>query len=168
MGAVAGSQSLNSIVPSPNYEHDKTILVGNTNGWVYWSGDNGVSFEPLPPDAASPPLTGSITVAFDPKFNNNNTVYAASDTASQRIYRFTIDKDTQWEDIGSTLPSGGIVSQLMVSADGILYASNFKANGGMERCLNPTYALGPTFETVTRGLVDVCNVTSVFQAQLRQ
>ena len=40
-GVPAGSQSLNSIALSPSYEQDKTILVGNTNGWVYWSDDNG-------------------------------------------------------------------------------------------------------------------------------
>ena len=42
----------------------------------------------------------------------------------------------------------------MVSTDGTLYAANLKADGGIERCLNPTYPLGPTFEAVTRGLED--------------
>jgi hypothetical protein len=53
-GTVTGNQSLKSIVLSPNYEQDETILAGNSNGWVYWSDDKGVSFEPLPPDATSP------------------------------------------------------------------------------------------------------------------
>ncbi|MBA7657347.1 hypothetical protein ES703_65284 [subsurface metagenome] len=35
-----------------------------------------------------------------------------------------------------------------------MYAANFDADGGMERCLNPTYPLGPTFESVTKGLDD--------------
>ena len=82
-GAVAGSQSLNSIALSPNYDEDETILVGNKDGWVYWSEDNGASFEPLPPDATSKPLSGSITVAFDPEYSSNKTVYAASDTAGE-------------------------------------------------------------------------------------
>ena len=161
-GAVVGSQSLYSIALSPDYEQDETILVGNTNGWVYWSNDNGISFEPLPLDATSPPLTGSISVAFDPEFSSNNTVYAASNTADKGIYRFIIGSSTSWKSIDSTLPSGGMVSQLMVSADGTLYATNLKADGGMERCLNPTYRLGPTFETVASGLDDGATLSGLW------
>ncbi len=155
-----GSQALNSIVLSPNYEQDETILIGNTNGWVYYSSDNGTVFKPLPLDATSPPLTGSITVAFDSKFTSNNTVYAASNSATKGIYRFIINKSTKWESIDSTLPVSGTLSQLAVSTDGVLYATNSQSvdttnkKGGMERSLNPTYSLGPTFETVTRGLDD--------------
>jgi len=151
-GTVAGSQSLNSIALSPEYDEDETILVGNKDGWVFWSEDNGASFEPLPPYATTKPLSGSITVAFDPKYSTNNTVYAASDTAGEGIYRFIIGKSDAWESIDS--PADGMIGQMLVSAEGTLYAANFKADGGMERCLNPTYPLGPTFETVTEGLDD--------------
>ncbi len=151
-GAVAGSQSLKSIALSPDYDEDETILVGNKDGWVYWSEDNGASFEPLPLDATSKPLTGSVTVAFDPEYSSNNTVYAASDTAGEGIYRFIIGKSDAWESIDS--PDEGMIGQMIVSAEGTLYAANFKADGGMERCLNPTYSLGPTFEAVTKGLDD--------------
>ncbi len=150
--AATDNQTINSIALSPNYEQDETILTGDTNGWIYWSEDNGASFEPLPPGATSPPLTGSITVAFDPKFSSNNTVYAASDTADEGIYRFIIGSRTAWESIDSNLPTGGMLKQLIASADGTLYATNFNSNGGMERCLNPTYPLGPTFDTATNGL----------------
>ena len=165
--AEAGSQSLNSIALSPDYEQDGTILVGNTNGWVYWSNDNGVSFEPLPPDASSPPITGAITVAFDPEYSRNKTVYAASNTADKGIYRFIIGTSTSWKSIDSTLPSGGMVSQLVVSAGGTLYATNFKADGGMERCLNPTYSLGPKFETTTRGLDDGATLSGLWLYESR-
>jgi hypothetical protein len=151
-GAVAGNQSLSSIVLSPNYDENETILIGNKNGWVYWSEDNGASFKPLPPHATSKPLSGTITVAFDPKYSVNNTVYAASNTEGEGIYRFIIGKSDAWEAIDS--PTGGMIGQIIVSAKGTLYAANFKADGGMERCLNPTYPLGPTFETVTEGLDD--------------
>ena len=160
--AEAGSQSLNSIVLSPDYEEDGTILVGNTNGWVYWSNNNGISFEPLPPDASSAPLTGSITVAFDPEYSQNKTVYAASNTADKGIYRFIIGTSTSWKSIDGTLPSGGTVSQLVVADGGTLYATNSKADGGMERCLNPTYSLGPKFETVTRGLDDGATLSDLW------
>ncbi|MBI4284038.1 MAG: hypothetical protein HY663_06175 [Chloroflexi bacterium] len=159
-GAVAGNQTLKSIALSPNYERDRTILVGNTNGWVYWSEDNGTSFKPLPPRATSPPFSGEIVVAFDPGFSSNKVVYAASSAVDKGIYRFIISKSDAWESIDSTLPAGSLLSQLAVSANGTLYATNslpvdaVKKKGGMERSLNPTHSLGPTFETVIRGLAD--------------
>jgi photosystem II stability/assembly factor-like uncharacterized protein len=152
VGVIAGSQSLNSIAASPDYAKDKTLLVGNSDGWVFWSGDNGLSFESLPQNATTKPLSGNITVAFDPDYADNNTVYATSDSAGKGIYRFIIGRSDKWENIDS--PSGGTIGQLLTSAEGTLYATNLKADGGMERCLNPTYPLGPTFETVTRGLED--------------
>ena len=149
-GAAVGSQKLNSIALSPSYEKDETILVGNKDGWVYWSEDNGSSFRSLPPEAASSPLSGTVTVAFDPGYSANSTTYAASDTEGESIYRFIIGKSHKWEAIDS--PAEGRLGQLIVSGEGTLYANNFEADGGMERCLNPNYSLGPTFETVTKGL----------------
>ena len=166
---MAGSQSLNSIALSPNYDEDETILVGNGAGWVYWSDNNGTSFEPLPPGATSPPLTGSITVTFDPDYDRNKTVYAASATQNNGLYRFTIGKSTEWKSIDSTLPDGGMLGQLIVSSEGVLYAANSqqvdkaKNEGGIERCLNPTYSLGPTFETVTRGFDDGATIAGLWQ-----
>jgi photosystem II stability/assembly factor-like uncharacterized protein len=151
-GIVAGNQSLNSIAISPDYADDETLLVGNSDGWVFWSNDNGLSFAPLPPNATTKPLSGNIAVAFDPGYSENSTVYAASKSADKGIYRFVIGRSDKWENIDS--PGGGAIGQLMPSAEGTLYGINLKADGGMERCLNPTYPLGPTFETVTRGLDD--------------
>jgi len=158
--AVAGEQSINSLSLSPSYATDETILAGNKNGWVYWSRDNGISFEPLPQDATSAPLTGKITVAFDPNYSHNSTVYSASDTPDKGIYRFVTGTSTKWESIDGTLPSGGKIDQLAVSAQGALYATNFqetdivKGLGGMERCLNPAYQGEPIFETANCGLDD--------------
>ena len=160
-GAIAGSQSLNSIILSPGYEQDKNILVGNTNGWIYYSSDDGNRFEPLPPDATSPPLTGTITVAYDSNFSNNNIVYAASSTQDKGSYRFIIGESTLWESINDSLPSEGSISQIVTGVDGTLYASNLASGGGMERSLNPAYSLGPTFETVTRGLEDGAILTGL-------
>jgi len=157
ISVTVGEYSLNSIALSPNYEQDKTILIGNKNGWAYLSDDNGISFEPLPPDATSAPLTGKISVAFDLRFSSNSTVYAASNTPDSEIYRFTIGGSDNWQGIDATLPRGrpdpSQVVQLMVSVNGALYATNSQPadstdkEGGMERCLNPPYSLGPTFET---------------------
>jgi hypothetical protein len=149
LGTAVGDQKLNSIALSPNYSEDGTILVGNKDGWVYWSNDNGQSFDPLPLDAVSSPLSGTITVAFDPEYADNSTVYAASDSAGEGIYRFIIG-GSNWKKIGS--PAEGMMGQIVLSTEGVFYAANFAADGGMERCLNPTYPLGPSFESVTRGL----------------
>ena len=148
----AGSQALNSIALSLDFEKDKTILIGNRNGWVYLSSDRGAAFEPLPPSATAPPLTGAIAVAFDPGFASNRTVYAVSNTANKGVYRFIVNKSTAWESIDTTLPAGATISQVAVGPEGALYATNSQSNGGMERSLDPTYSLGPAFETVTRGL----------------
>jgi hypothetical protein len=155
LGAIVGDHSLNSIVLSPNYSQDETLLAGNKDGWVYWSEDNGRSFDPLPQDAVSSPLSGVITVAFDPEYADNSIVYAAShcqdwDNHSSAIYRFIIDKSNDWKAIDSL--DEGAINRLIVSAEGTLYAANFAADGGIERCLNPRYPLGPSFESVTRGL----------------
>jgi hypothetical protein len=152
--AIVGNQPLNSIVLSPDHDHDDIILVGSSSGWVYLSTDNGTWFEPVPAEATSPPLTGNVFVAFDTKFAENETIYATSDTPDQGIYRFIIGQSTNWELIDGTLPTGGMISGLETANSGPLYATNAKADGGIERCLNPTYNLGPTFETVTRGLDD--------------
>ncbi len=163
-GVAVGSQPLNSMSLSPYFQQDQTLLAGNTNGWVYYSGDNGTSFKPLPLDATSPPLTGSITVAFDSEFAANKTVYAASNSANKGVYRFVIGESNIWERIDTTLPVGGTLDQLVVSTDGTLYAVSSQSvdtsatQGGIERSLNPAYTSGPTFETVTRGLEDDVNL----------
>lgn len=151
-GAIVGDRPLNSIALSPSYSEDGTVLVGNKDGWVYWSEDNGQSFEPLPLDATSSPLSGMVTVVFDPDYSANSTVYASSDSAGAGIYRFVIGSSDDWKNIDS--PAEGMMGQIIVSAEGTLYAANLDADGGMERCLNPTYPLGPTFESVTEGLDD--------------
>jgi len=161
-GTTAGSQIISSIALSPDFDKDGTILLGNDNGWVYLSDNNGEKFEPLPPDAMSPPLSGSVSVVFDPDFSSNHIVYAASTTADNGAYRFKVGSSDEWESIDSTLPSGGILNQVIATASGVLYASNSKADGGMERCLDPTYTLGPTFQTVTRGLSDGAKLSGMW------
>ena len=161
-GTIAGSQTITSMALSPNFDHDGTILIGNSNGWIYLSSNNGEKFEPLPPDATSPPLSGSVSVAFAPDFSSKQIIYAASTTADKGIYRFKIGSSDEWESIDSTLPSGGKLNQVIATPTGVLYASNIKADGGMERCLNPTYSLGPTFETITRGLSDGVQLSNLW------
>ncbi|MFA5315960.1 MAG: hypothetical protein WC369_00890, partial [Dehalococcoidales bacterium] len=153
-GTVIGTNQVYSIALSPGYPDDKTIMIGNIAGWVYLSRDNGLSFQPLPADATSAPLTGSINVAFAPDFEQSNTVYAASSSLNGGIHRLVIGHDSKWQSIDSTLPASSILSEICISAEGTLYASNLKTGGGLERSLNPDYRLGPAFETITHGLED--------------
>jgi len=170
-GVVVGDQSLNSIALSPDYDEDETILAGNSDGWVFWSEDNGVSFEALGeplPELIVDSNANSITVAFDPGYSHNNTVYAASHCKddlnnSSAIYRFITDKSDKWEAIDSL--AEGVIDELIVSAGGTLYAANSQTDGGMERCLNPTYPLGPTFETVTKGLDEGAELVGLWLAE---
>ncbi len=165
-GSVAGNQMLESMALSPAYEQDKTILVGTSKGWVYRSTDNGTSFRLL---GNQLPLSNTglseVTVAFHPEYASNKTVYAATGVkatadSKERIFRFTIGRSETWESIDSNLPTDSTIDQLAISADGVLYAINSQPvdatadEGGMERTLNPTYSLGPTFETVIRNLDD--------------
>ncbi len=163
-GTPAGSQPLNSIALSPDYARDGTILVGNTGGQVFRSDDSGISFKSLPGDYASSPLTDSVSVAYDHDFDSNRTIYAASDTADGGVYRFIIGTSTDWESIDSTLPTGAILNGLSAIQEGTLNAVNYDGDGGMERSLNPKYALGPTFETVTRGLDDGATLHGLWQS----
>ena len=168
-GSPVGHQPLASIAISPNYDKDKTILVGNTDGWVYYSTDNGTIFKPLPPDTTSAPLEDSVYVTFDSNFAENSMVYGVSNSADKGVYRYKIGASTGWERLDANLPSGGVLGQVVVSEDGVLYAVNSQSvsaadeEGGMERSLNPTYSLGPTFETVIRGLADDVKLSGLWQ-----
>jgi photosystem II stability/assembly factor-like uncharacterized protein len=161
-GVPVGTDSLYSIVLSPDFENTGSILVGNTDGWIYYSNDSGSSFQPLPSYTTSAPLTGSVSVAFDPDFDTNHTVYAASDTADSGLYRFVIGVSNEWESIDSNLPTGATIDQLIVSDNGVLYAVSSNPDDGMERSLNPTY--GSVFETVTLGLSSGARLSGLWQS----
>jgi photosystem II stability/assembly factor-like uncharacterized protein len=162
-GAAAGDFPLNTLALSPTFENDGAILAGNTEGWIYYSSDTGESFQPLPAEASSAPLVGAAAVAFDPDFNTNHTVYAASDNTDSGLYRFIIGRSDSWEKIDSTLPAGAVINRLAISSDGVLYAANRNPGGGMERCLNPGQASGAAFETITRGLSDTASLSGLWQ-----
>ena len=173
-----GDTPLTTIVLSPNYVQDKTILAGNTAGQVYLSEDNGISFQLL---GQQLPLTGgigNISLAFDNKFSTNKTIYAATDAkvtsgSKERIFRFTLNKSSVWQSICTGLPDNAVIKQMTVTGNGTLYAINGQAiiaadkKGGMVRSLNPTSS-SPTFETVIRGLddTDVMFEVAIFENQL--
>jgi photosystem II stability/assembly factor-like uncharacterized protein len=163
-GTPVGNQPLSSLAVSPFFTQDGLILAGNTAGWVFCSTDNGTSYRPLPGDATSPPLSGSAYIAFDPNFNKNRDVYAAGDSADGGVHRFTIDTGTGWSNIDATLPAGAVVNRIAVANEGTLYATNSKADGGLERCLHPALTTGPTFETVTHYLPSGATLSGLWQS----
>ncbi len=160
----AGHQPLHSIALSPDYAQDGTILVGNSNGRVYIADNQSTSFELLIGDLASLPFSGAVTIAFDPSFGNNRTVYAADDNPDSGIYRFVIGESDAWESIDDSLPAWALLNKMSVAGDGAFYAVNAAAGGGMERSLNPTSA-DPTFETITRGLSSSATLYGLWQAE---
>ncbi len=163
-GTPAGSQAISSLVVSPFFKQDGTILAGNTAGWVYISTDNGSSYRTLPVGAASAPLTGTVAVAFDPHYNNNHVIYASSDNTDAGIRRFSVPSGQEWARIDATLPSGSTIDHLTVTGDGTLYAVNSKINQGMERCLTPSSSKSTSFESVTRYLPDGATLTGLWQS----
>ncbi|HEY94961.1 MAG TPA: hypothetical protein G4O15_08500, partial [Dehalococcoidia bacterium] len=157
-GAIVGKDVITSLSISPEYTRDGVILAGNAKGEIYHSEDSGLTFKLLPPDSATSPINGRVHVAFDSKFPVNHIVYAAGDAVNNGIYRFAIDRSDEWERIDGSLPEGGLIRELRVSKNGVLYAINSQAvkvqdnKGGMERSLDPSSQLIPAFETIVKGL----------------
>lgn len=162
-GTPAGEFPFYSLALSPDFENDGAILAGNSDGWIYYSGDYGASFQPLPGESAAAPLGGAIAVAFDAAFKTNHTVYAAGDNVDGGLYRFVIGYSDDWEAIDTTLPAGAIINRLAITDSGVLYAANKDPDGGMERCLNPGLTSGAAFETVTLGLSDGAALSGLWQ-----
>jgi len=155
-----GSRSISAIVLSPDYLNDRTIAAGNTGGQVFFSFDNGTSFTQIGQQFPVAAGTGKIKLAFDRNFKNNHIIYASVDTkttasSKERIFRFTIGQSTAWQSMYGSLPEDAIISQVVVTDDGILYAVNGQGvvsgagKGGLLRTLSPTQS---GFELTTRGL----------------
>ncbi len=150
-GVPAGSQSIHSLMLSPDFLDDGTIIIGNSAGGVYRSVDGGASFSPLPADGTIITNSGTVHVAFDPAYKENRTIYVAGDNADAGFYRLDTADDAGWVSLNSTLPSGSTIDSIAVSGSGILYGVNSQTDGGLERCLDPR-ARTPVFEAVTNGL----------------
>jgi hypothetical protein len=162
-GLPAGSQPLHSIAVAPDFARSEAVLAGNSDGRVYFMDNTSHSFELLPADGAILPFSGAVTVAFDPDYSNNHTVYAAGDGPGNGIYRFIIGKSDAWEGIDGSLPAGALLNKISIAANGTFYAVNAAANGGMERSLDAASA-GPAFETIKSGLGIGATLYGLWQA----
>lgn len=170
-----GTKSLNSLVLSPDYPRDKTVLVGNTAGQVFISNNNGTSFEQLGQQLPLATGVGKVSLTFDHDFRDNKIIYAATDAKvvtsnKERIFRFTIGQSSAWQSIYGTLPDNAVISQLLVAGDSTLYAVNSQgvaradSKGGILRALTPS---NPSFETVLRGLDESVTLSGLWSYQGR-
>jgi photosystem II stability/assembly factor-like uncharacterized protein len=160
-----GNQPLNSIVVSSD---NVSVLAGDMLGGVYFSTDSGYIFEPLPGDAPGPPFSGTVSIAFDPAFSSNKTIYAADAARDKGIFRFILDQSDNWERIDSTLPSGAQITQIVTCYPGVLYGLNSQEvassaqQGGIERSLEPAVESPAVFETVLSGLNEAVSLQNLW------
>ncbi|MFC1945948.1 WD40/YVTN/BNR-like repeat-containing protein [Chloroflexota bacterium] len=133
------------------------FLAGMANGSVYLSTDGGVVWSRRGAAGAIGGAAGTPAIAFDIDYGNNGIIYAGDNTAATTpgVQRFDNDAPTvAWAAI-----DGGLCvlpADIVVAADGTLYASDFTAAaaaaGGVVRSLAPTAspaAVAATFEQVS-------------------
>ncbi len=151
---LTGNVPVYSMLLSPVYIQDRTILLGNTDGGVWWSENGGTSFLPV----TGTGLTGSISVAFALSFNTSRIIIAASSSADGGIYRTSAGANQPWQRLDAAVSCGGMLGGLVTSSSGALYVSSFRrvitatSQGGLVRYLDP---IAPFLcERVINGLND--------------
>jgi hypothetical protein len=101
-----------TVMVAPNGD----VFVGGT-GNVAYSTDAGETYGRM--TAGIGAGAGLLQVAVDKAYDTNKTVYAASSTATEGIYRWTLGTSTAWEQIRTV--AGSMTG--LVQWDGILYGS---------------------------------------------
>ena len=164
----SGLANFSSMVLSPDYENDSTILASDSSGRIRLSRDNGETWQTL---STTPTGLGAGTVvAFSPFYVRDNTVYAADTATDTGILRFIIGSSTGWQRIDRINPNRveevtkagkTNISGLKIVGDGnglsALYATGSDpvvkrvigvtaAEGGLARSLNPEADLTPNAE----------------------
>ena len=127
--ATGGPGVVYTLAMAPTYPQKPkagNLLAGFTAaGGVFLSTDGNVSWRPLSAFIAG---GTNMQVLADVDYATNNTVYAASATAGQGIWRYVINTSTVWEQIllpgapSSNFPAGGIMTGLAMQS-GVLYGS---------------------------------------------
>ncbi len=119
------------------------IFVGSRDGRVSYSTDGAASFTQI--DATiGRDGGGDVQVIPHSNYEQNKTIYAATDIADRGIYRWVIGSSTAWELVDLSmleLESGEQFSGLAMGQEGTLYALrkepvNTAGSGGMNRSLN--------------------------------
>ena len=100
-----------------------TILVGGKNGDVAYSTDGGDSFTQIYEVIGSG--TGDVQVVAEPNYQENHTIYAATNIADEGIWRWVIGVSTYWEQIDKSitgLGAGQRIGGLAMGPEGTIYA----------------------------------------------
>lgn len=141
-GTITGSAK--SIVLSPDFANDDTVVVGNDDGDVYLSTNASAAASVVFTRQGADDSLGNgatVTIALHPNYatagaTGVSTIFAGSSTATYGVYRTTAASAvwTQCDDDTDSLIANGVA----VSPDGTLYAASGTANGGIRREVSPT------------------------------
>jgi len=146
------------------------LFAGSQDSRVAYSTDNATSFVKIEIPIGNP--TGYVQVVADADYSRNNIIYAADNFTDRGVWRWTIGRSTQWEQIDERITgshTGQVISGLMTGLEGTLYPLRAERpwpdnrivlsdnhTGGMNRTLNPTAAqpINIEWDIVNRTLTD--------------
>jgi len=157
------ADTVTSIVLSPNFAEDDTVIVGNNDGDVYVSVNASATASVLySRQGIAEELgdTATIIAVPHPSYADNSTIFAVStDATTIGIMRWVKGTSATWAEIDGTNTSGNTYANslgngLALSADGSLYAAIGVANQGIRRTTAPTSATvaGRDMESMTTNL----------------
>ena len=156
LASCSGAGLIISLVLSPFYDTDSTILAGSNDGKIFRSTNAGKSWTEITTSI----MSGSVIPAFSNKYDEDETMYCTD--SSGGIYRFIKGTTTSWARIDglSGFPTAGgaaitVGRGLVMSSDGTLYATdNGTTNGGVSRSLDPANSVittpNPFFEVLNQ------------------
>jgi len=112
-------------------------------------------FEPPPGERVAVPQVGNIHVIADDRFEENKTIYAASDNPAGKIYRWAIDQSIDWDDLeppNSEFYGLAQLSDVLYGAWDTAVAA--ATQPGVDRTLEPRKAVPPPpwWDDLTTGL----------------
>jgi len=151
-----------SIALSPGYATDSTVLVGNDDGDIFISSDDGAKFTRIGIDDEMGDMA-TVTVLPDKGFVQNTTIYAGSSINTSGVKRATSTARSETTAAFKALDDDGdslVVNGLVAGTDGTLYAASGAADMGIRRSLDPLTAISapgatpvtaPTFESMLGG-----------------
>ncbi|MFC2068799.1 WD40/YVTN/BNR-like repeat-containing protein [Chloroflexota bacterium] len=177
--------SIESMILSPDYGNDNTILISGDEK-IYISRDDGENWQQ--PTTSPAELMGTITVAFSPYYADDRIIYAAG-ASGDGIRRFVVGDNSSWRRIDDVslncIEPTPVISCLAIGQDSnglsTLYGIDHRpvmarvvtigggvaAEGGIARCLNPTSPLSsdgeaPVFELVNTELPESVTMSNLW------
>jgi hypothetical protein len=138
------------------------VFAGSKDGWVAYSTDEGASFTKIAQPVSD--FLSDVQVVTDANYSANNIIYAggrtdddinglADNITGLGVWRWTIGRSTQWEQIDTAITGDGTeeqISGLKTGPEGTLYVLRADSiNGksaGMNRTLDPLYPIAEEVE----------------------